>query len=557
MTWRIAAIAAPSRRGFLGSLAAAGGATLLPGAAQAAPPAAMLDAESPIVPRAGPADGYLGDAPDAPHGVLWGLTGAPGVEAAERTEPMVDLVVVGGGVSGLAAAWLLRDRQPVVLEQAARFGGNSRGETWEGIDYALGAAYFAQAPPSSSLYRSFYKPLGLPRLWRVSKEEAFLFAGAVRSGFWEGVTDPAAKAEFRRTKAYFLDVLNHGYPDMPPGDDQVLSDAELTKLDARSFREEVERGIGGPMHPHIRAALEYYCWSSLGGSMDELSAAAALNFYTAEFAPLNVLPGGNARVAERLLAGLRSTTPADRLRTNQLVTRVEVVADHVVVHARGADGAPYALPARAVVMAIPKFVAAHLLPGLPPDQLAAMRRLQYRAYLTANVLCIRPTPAEYCDLYLLGDGAPMDLSTPEAVTAAARSKGCTDVILAHWASGERPDRSVLTLYRALPYEGGRAGVLDPGSFASFRDAFLADITPILGLLGLSSADVAEVRVSRFGHALPLAAKGLVADGTLAIARRTFGDRVFFVEQDNWALPSLETCLVSALQAEPALRKRLA
>ncbi|MFZ5477795.1 MAG: FAD-dependent oxidoreductase [Myxococcota bacterium] len=527
-----------SRRDFLRAAAAT---AALPACAHRPPPA-PADAlpGSPIRAVTGPAAGYLGDDPGGAHPIL-----RDGLVAAEVASPreQVPLVVVGGGVSGLATAWLLRDHAPLVLERADQLGGNAKGEIWGDLAYSVGAAYFAEAPRASLLSRRFYRPLGLDRAWRVADgDDTVLARGEVRDGFWGGVTDPARKAEFERLAAHFRRVLDEAYPDMPPGEWKVLSDSQLAELDRRSFREELVAAAKGPLHPHVEALLQHYCWSAFGGTLDEVSAAAGLNFYCAEFEGICALPGGNSRVAVELLRGL-SVPP----RTSTAVARVVPRADGVTVVAVGPEG-PYAIDARAVVVACPKFVAARVVSGVPDDQLVAMRRLRYRAYLVANVLLDVPGPDDVLGMYLLPDAVPGEVREASA--------GFTDFVVAAWAKGGDPERSVLTLYRALPYDGGRAELLDDGSFAAVRDAFAAQVAPVLRALGIAEGHVREVRVHRWGHPLPLAEPGLVADGTLALARRPVGGRVFFVNQDDWALPSLETCLVRALEEEGAIRSAL-
>src|SRR5271170_646840 len=64
--------------------------------------------------------------------------GPPYPNAVERT---VDFVIVGGGMAGLAAAYYLKDHDFLLLEQYEELGGQSRGGSYRGIDYSLGAAY--------------------------------------------------------------------------------------------------------------------------------------------------------------------------------------------------------------------------------------------------------------------------------------------------------------------------------------------------------------------------------------------------------------------------------
>ena len=54
--------------------------------------------------------------------------------SAGMTSEHRDVVVVGGGISGLATAWHLRDRDVLVLEESDRLGGRIRSvrreDTW-------------------------------------------------------------------------------------------------------------------------------------------------------------------------------------------------------------------------------------------------------------------------------------------------------------------------------------------------------------------------------------------------------------------------------------------
>src|SRR6185295_3554873 len=95
-----------------------------------------------------------------------------GITSFDTTVPdeTTSLVIVGGGMSGLGTAYLLRDEKPVLLERADRFGGNARGESWDGIDYAIGAAYFLEADHDTPL-DALYKELDVASFCRIKTEE--------------------------------------------------------------------------------------------------------------------------------------------------------------------------------------------------------------------------------------------------------------------------------------------------------------------------------------------------------------------------------------------------
>ncbi len=131
-----------------------------------------------------------------------------------------------------------------------------------------------------------------------------------------------------------------------------------------------------------------------------------------------------------------------------------------------------------------------------------------------------------------------------------------DFVLANFAQ-KREGVSVLTFYRAFPYDAARGNLYKPSSYGTYRARFETQIEKeILPLLGLDPKQVVDLRMTRWGHALPVSAKGLYSDDTVDNLRRPFKGRVFFVEQDNWAYPAFYTGATEAAHFAPAIRKLL-
>jgi hypothetical protein len=496
---------------------------------------------------------FFGDEPERPHQMLWDKQGYIGGRLP-LPEERVPLVVVGGGISGLVTSYLLRAYQPVLLEQAVRLGGNSRGQSWRGIDYSIGAAYLIE-PEAESPLGKLAAELGLPELWTIKAgEDPVALSGKVYPTFWDGGTSSRGSAQFDTLATYFraMHAGQHGlvYPEIPITDPGQA--AYIHALDRLSFRQYVEKIAGGSLHPHIDTAIEHYCWSSFAATSAEVSAAAGLNFYVSEFGNLAVLPGGNAAVAERVQERLMDVIPPTNMRTGAMVFDVRVVPDGVVVAFEDQRRSRQAIHARAAVLCCPKFVVGKILHGIEGERLEAIKRLRYRSYLVANVLLKGGINEPFYDLYLLGEGK----IEPSNLQAAARQQPVTDVVLATYA---RPDPAhiVLTLYRGMPYDGARAELYAAGSYPRYREEFAQQIhETILPLLHLRRENIVDLRIARWGHPLPVAATGLIANGTIEKIRAPFHGRVFFVEQDNWALPAFETGVTEALTWAPEVVKVL-
>jgi protoporphyrinogen/coproporphyrinogen III oxidase len=497
---------------------------------------------------------YSGDDPGRAHRILWDK---PGYVAAKGGLPepseKVPLAIVGGGLSGLASAYLLRKYRPVVLERAERFGGNSRGESWRGVDYAIGAAYFVK-PETGTPIDGLIRELKLGERCRErTADDPVVWNGKRHYAFWDGETDPAHPRQFQRLKRHFRDVLEEKngwfYPDIPVTDPALRK--KIDALDGVNFLRHLEQIAGGRLHPHVETAIEHFCWSSFGASGRVVSAACGLNFYAAEFESLMVCPGGNSAVAEALLGRLAADLPYSHLRTSAVVIDARVRGDGVQVSYEDAQGNFRSLLAQAVILACPKFAVAKLLHEIEEDRLAAIGKLRYNAYLVANVLLKDTVKDDFYDLFLLGEG-----QVGADLPAAALQQKATDVVLASYARPQ-PDRAALTLYRAIPHEGGRSLILGDDTLPKYRSDFQEQIErEILPLVGRSAADVVDIRVARWGHPLPVAASGLIASGLPEALRKPFRGRVFFVEQDNWALPAFETAVTEALLFAPQVEKAL-
>jgi monoamine oxidase len=201
-----------------------------------------------------------------------------------------DVIVIGGGVAGLAAAGELGRHgfSVVVLEARARLGGRiftRRPKGWGG-SVELGAEFVHAG--NAALWRRIKKQrikcrLVPPRHWRF------------HAGRIERIDDLAAQIE---------EVTGR----IQPGRMQGWSLADFMQGRARSF------------HPSERALARGFVEGFMGASPSEMSAAAIAD-ETLEDAEQFLVPDGY----DRFVAGLVAEFPPDRVTTHcqTTVTRVE------------------------------------------------------------------------------------------------------------------------------------------------------------------------------------------------------------------------------------------
>jgi len=521
----------------------------------------QLDALCPI--NRGRDDGDLtvtGDEPHQAHTVLWPTKG--GVNQLPKPDPAqlerVKVVVVGGGCAGLSAMWRLRDLKPVLLERASRMGGNARGETWRGLPYSIGAAYLVK-PNDGSEIDKFLTEIGAKEGLKVSHHEPlFMLKGKQeREGFTQLLKSVSAeeRASWGRLMGALRDYASEAngrlFPELPT-DHPPLREM-VNQMDREPFSALCERLAGGPLAPWMRAYLEQYCWTAFGAGWSEVSAASGVNFLACELDEHLIGPGGNSWITEQATRKLASSVGLDRLRPNSLVYHVEVTPEGVLVSYVDSSGATRRILAERAVLCCPKFVVKRILKGIEPERLEAISKLKYRAYTVHQALLNVPLKDDFYELFLMGDLS--DAPTQDRRQRALNT-GVTDLTYGNYA--ETSDKhTILSLYQAFPFDSGRAELYQDLSLAGHRARVMGRLrAEILPALGVSPSSLLGLRSSRWGHPLPLASPTLIAQGVIDQLRAPHKGRVFFAQQDNWALPAIEVSLYEGMKAARDVRGSL-
>lgn len=486
-----------------------------------------------------------GDTHDEAHEIFWNKDGfikkKGGIPKPIAT---FDVVIVGGGISGLVAAYELKDKKVLLIDGNPRMGGNAKTQTVGRSFLSQGSAYVT-IPESGSMMDKFYADMRVKNLFRKSgtDDEVINFRGQFIDGFWNGATDPSNAGEFIRVRRKLTEIFENDYPEIPvfPG----MKRGNLNALDSISLQDWMKKQFGN-LHPHIEEYFHQYCWSSFCSSYSELSAAQGLNFITSDMTGTQALPGGNGLIAQALFERLKQRSnvtmiaPCFAVDISSLGGKVQVCFKNTV-------GELKTVIADHCIGASPKMVMKHVLSNTPADQMKAMDAMNYRAYLVANLFLNKKIPSKGYDVFALNGEIPRNEYND------SRDRVYADIVFSDWASGDRTDRSILTLYIPIPYDMGQQYLFVPDLYSKYQTRIRNRIAPSLQNLGLSWADVSGMRLVRYGHALPVASKGFIANGIFEKAHQSIDNCIHFAHNDNWGNPCLETSYATGKLAAMKVR----
>lgn len=493
---------------------------------------------------------FNGDNIDRPHDILWDVDGYIQRNGG-LPEPTIftHVVVAGGGMSGLLSAYHLKHLSPVLLEQDKHFGGNSKGEKFGKSEYSIGAAYVT-LPDEGSEIEQFFKELNLTGKFRIEsdQETSIIVKNKMMKDFWEGASDPENANDFKRVAKELRRIYDEAYPEIPWVEGSDVSYAELCRLDNMSFEQWITETFGA-VHPHILEYFQSYCWSSFVGSIDEISAAQALNFITAEVDGVMALPGGNACITQALHQVLRNTLPQGHVVSGAFVIKVaEKNNGKVWVTYEDVNKKFITIECDKVICAFPKFVAKYVVEGLSLEKQDAFRKMIYRGYLVTNAIFNKKFESVGYDIFSL-KGKFSESPTPQK----PQNPLTTDVCFGTWAQNDQVDYSVMTMYRPLPYDGGRQFLFSPMAHQKHLIQSQEELAQFCSVAGYDIKDVKGYRLTRWGHSVPLAGKGMISSGAVAKIAEPINDKIYFVNQDNWVNPAFECCFSESLSVAQAIQ----
>ncbi|MGA8270926.1 MAG: FAD-dependent oxidoreductase [Candidatus Sulfotelmatobacter sp.] len=405
-----------------------------------------------------------------------------------------DVVIVGGGVSGLAAAYRLQHRDFLLLEKEPHWGGNAYEMEYEGSSYATGSAFITR----DEYAYPFAKEIGLEPL-PVNNSDASIIKGELVLDTWgEGLSKLPYPAPVRESFQKFK--------------------KEMLAIDVKKRGKELFNQPFADFVKGYPAELKQW-WDNFGpsnwGATTEETAAALAIYTLQEMVEESrtddryTWPGGLGAITKKL-ADILQQKYKDRMQTG--ATTVSVVSEKEEVQVTYMLGGELkTVAAKAVIMATPKFITRRIVEGLPDKQSDAMHQIRYIPYPVVNLIFDKPVFNHGYDTWCPGNSF-------------------TDVIVADWVIQKQPGYqqklNILSCYTPMKEED-RGYLLNEIGARKIAANVLSDFQKLMPGLDI---DPVEVHIYRRGHPLYMSTPRLYTQ-VQPLVRHPM-DRVFFANTDS-------------------------
>jgi monoamine oxidase len=412
-----------------------------------------------------------------------------------RPEPTrkTGILIIGGGMAGLSAAYFLRDSDFLILEKESHFGGNAYEEEFEDQPFATGSAFAWRGSPAEQLANE----LGITLL-PVNNPDPTIVNGTWVADTWNtGIEHLPYPKQVRESFRKFRDDMR-----------KIQVRERMRELDLEPFSK-----YTAPYSPELTHWWDAYGPSNWGAVTRETSAYMGISeiqgLAGVEPDTRVILPGGLGCITHKLVEVLQPKY-GERMIGGAAVVSVWHEKDGVrATYFR--DGQLTTVAAKAAIYCAPKLIASRTVMDLSAEQKVTMRKIRYAPYPVVNLIFDKPVYNRGYDTWCPGNSF-------------------TDFIVADWTvrnqPGYRQKNNILTVYACLPPEQ-RAILLTEDSCKEFAARVLSDFQKLLPEFNV---DPIEVRLYRRGHPMFMTVPGQFTQIRPAAAQPM--ERIYFGNADS-------------------------
>lgn len=416
------------------------------------------------------------------------------------------VVVVGGGIAGLTAAWDLKRRgfdDFVLVELEKELGGTSQSGKGEPVGYPWAAHYLPVPFRENTELITLLDEMSLTEGRTASDdvivkeqylcrdpEERIFYKGRWYDGLYlhvgESEDEKRQFAEFRRLIDEWVNWRDSaGRRAFVVPSSLCSPDAEVTALDKLTFADWLRQH--GLTSERLIWYCDYACRDDYGLKLDQTSAWAGLFYFCSrvrtsgdESQPFITFPEGNGRFVSHFV----SKTETNLWQSMMAVSIIpgESGADVICL----SDGTTRGIHAEKVIFAAPVFTAPYVIRDFNSNAPFAANEFQHNAWFVANLfLKDRPKPRFARDFPLAWDNVLYE-SPSLGYVAATHQKG-----IDHGAT-------IFTYYYPMCHEEGARTKLFNYGWRELADVCLTD-------LARAHPDIRElttrIDIMRWGHAM--------------------------------------------------------
>ncbi len=333
------------------------------------------------------------------------------VEVPQDAWADVPVVIVGGGVAGLTAAWRLKSagfNDFVLMELESAPGGTARSGSNRFISFPWGAHYIPTPMKENTPLISLLSEMGVVEgtdkngepvvgeqfLCRDPEERVFY-----KGRWYEGLYLHAGESEEDKQQLQkFNAEVDHwiawrdgrGRRAFTIPVSACSDDAEVTTLDRMSMLDWMnQRGLTGP---RLRWWIDYACRDDYGMTLDQTSAWAGLFYFCSRVATPGVesqslitWPEGNGRLVRHLFEKAKANIQLDRAAVELIPVQEQDRhrVDVITIDREGRN--PRGFRAQRVIFGAPQFMARHIVRPYRDNPPPHISEFHFGAWMVANL----------------------------------------------------------------------------------------------------------------------------------------------------------------------------
>jgi len=296
------------------------------------------------------------------------------LDNAGKEETLYDTVIIGGGIAGLTAGYMLRDKNILLLEQEDRFGGRVLTEKVNGATNNIGTQFFTV---EDSSFLHLIKELGVEFITHDTNSVPFnIFVN-------NKLHTNMASLLSGKAMLSAIKIISITHRKMKIFKELPMTHPRWRELASKNIAEFLKG-----YHPDLTELIKIYMRGACVAKPERTSAGMGFVLVNDIFSTgdMGFVTGGFQQITDAM---------ADKLDGKAVcgagVTRVEE-NDGIVTTWYEKDGKEHVVKSKSVVTTVPPQIALKILPQLPNWKKEALMKVDYGPITTVSVFLNRDIP---------------------------------------------------------------------------------------------------------------------------------------------------------------------